>query len=72
MVKDYVTWNFEPKEIFKSTTYEITLQFKGTNGETWEAIAAIHIEAEDLMTEVGFETDVTLYSDKKCLHSAET
>jgi len=73
LVKDYITWKFEPEEVFKSTTYDITLKFKDKNSDdTWEAIAAIHIEAEDLMTEVGFETDVSLYSDQQCLHSATT
>jgi len=73
LVKDYITWTFEPKEVFKSTSYDITLRFKDKNSaETWEAIAAIHIEAEDLMTEVSFETDVSLYSDQQCLNSATT
>ena len=67
MVKDMITWKFEPVESYHDTSYTIRLNFHDkVTSDTWEADAEIHISQTDLMAEVGFQTDISLYADRQC------
>jgi len=67
MVKDMITWKFEPVESYHDSSYTIRLNFHDkVTSDTWEADAEIHISKTDLMAEVGFKTDISLYADRQC------
>merc|ERR1711972_876757 len=59
-------WKFVPKQ-YRENTYEITLEFilRGT-GEKFTSIAAIDIKQGDVLSDIGFTTDIKSYDDEAC------
>jgi len=70
LIIDYITWKFVPSAEFlqnKGKTLTFTLEFTDkTTNQKWSAEADIIIATVDVMTEVGFQTAVTLHGDPTC------